>query len=135
MKKEEAVKKFRASDFRKREVIFQPKKKRSLQSGLSKKTQITTPKTHKRVIKVYDTLSVQELSHQMGMKVVKLMERLKKEGLPSESNALLDFDTIALIAADFGFEAKNQKKTFEEFVEELKFGNLKALFFKPAPLL
>ena len=126
LEKEEAVKKFRASDFRKREVIFQPKKKRSLQSGLSKKTQITTPKTHKRVIKIYDTLSVQELSHQMGMKVVKLIERLKKEELPSEPNALLDFDTIALIAGDFGFEAKNQKKTFKEFVEELKFGNLKA---------
>ena len=123
--KEGHVKKFRASDFRKREVIFQPKKKRNLQKS-SKKTRITIPKSHKRVIKFYGNLSVQELSHQMGIKVSQLVKKLKKEGLDLEPSALLDFDTAALAAAEFNFEIKNQQKTFEELAKELRFGDLQA---------
>ena len=37
--------KFNATDFRKREVIFQPRKKRTAQAGEFKNTQITTPKS------------------------------------------------------------------------------------------
>lgn len=130
--KEEEVKKFRASDFRKREVIFQPKKKRSTQNILTKKTQITKPKEHKRVVKFYRDLSVQEFSHQMGVKAVKLLDKLKQEGMAAELNTLLDFDVMSLMAVEFGFEIKDQRKTFEEAVEELKFGDLKAPL-KPCP--
>lgn len=124
--KESNVKKFVASDFRKREVIFQPKKKRIVQDRSSKKTQVTVPKSHKRVIKYHGTLSVQELSHQMGIKVNKLIDKLKTEGLPSEPKDMLDFDTVTLVAVDFNFEVKNQEQTFAEFMEEQKHGNLTA---------
>lgn len=123
--KEEAIKKFRASDFRKREVIFQPKKKRTILTGDSKKTKITKPKEHKRVIKFYNSLSVQELSHQMGVKVRVLIDKLKKEGMAAEPQTLLDFDVTLLVASDFGFEVKNTKKSFNEVVQELKFGDFK----------
>lgn len=124
--KEEAVQKFTATDFRKREVIFQPKKKRGPMDHRSKKTQITTPKEHKRIVKFYAPLTVQELSHQMGVKSKKLMDKLKQEGLPSEKSAILDLDIVSLMASDFGFEVKDQQKTFDELVKELQFGDLKA---------
>ena len=133
--KEEVLKKFRASDFRKREVIFQPKKKRSVQTGGTKKTQITKPKEHKRVIKFYDLLSVQDLSHQLGVKSRVLMEKLKKSGMDASSETLLDLDVTTLMASEFGFEVKNTKKSFEEAVQEFKFGDLKASLQPRPPIV
>ena len=124
--KEESVQKFTATDFRKREVIFQPKKKRGPLDHRAKKTKITTPKEHKRIIKFYAPLTVQELSHQMGVKSKKLMDKLKQEGVSAEKDTILDLDIVSLIAPDFGFEVKDQQKTFNELVKELQFGDLKA---------
>lgn len=50
--KEQPVQNFSATEFRKREVIFQPKKKK-IQTGQSKKNLITTPKASKRVVEVH----------------------------------------------------------------------------------
>ena len=124
--KEETVQKFTATDFRKREVIFQPKKKRGPLDHHARKTIITTPKEHKRVIKFYAPLAVQELAHQMGLKSKKLIDKLKQEGLSAEKDTILDLDIVSLIAPEFKFEVKDQQKTFEELAAELKFGNLKA---------
>ena len=124
--KEETVKKFTATDFRKREVIFQPKKKRGPLDHHAKKPIITTPKIHKRVIKFYAPLTVQDLSHQMTLKSKKLIDKLKQEGLSAEKDTILDLDIVTLIAPEFGFEVKDQQKTFEELAKELQFGDLKA---------
>ena len=129
LEKSTHIQQFRATDFRKREVIFQPKKKR-LSSGLSgKKTQITTPKSHKRLIKIYDNnISIEDLSHQMGIKKKVFVQKVKKEGLLSGSNIPSDFDfeTAAVIASSFGFEVKNMLKSKDEIIESLFFGNLSA---------
>ncbi len=123
--KEETLQKFTATDFRKREVIFQQKKKRGPLDHHTKKTIITTPKEHKRVIKFYAPLSVQDLSHQMTLKSKKLIDKLKQEGLSADKDTVLDLDIVGLIAPEFGFEVKDQQKTFEEMAKELQFGDLK----------
>jgi translation initiation factor IF-2 len=41
-------------------------------------------------------------------------------------NTVLDFDTIALISPEFGWETQNIQKTAEEVVDETAFGNLAA---------
>ena len=123
--KEEPVQKFTATDFRKREVIFQQKKKRGPLDHHAKKTILTIPKEHKRVIKFHAPLTVQELAHQMGLKSKKLTDKLKQEGLSAEKDTILDLDIVSLIAPEFKFEVKDQQKTFEELAEELKFGDLK----------
>ena len=124
--KEDAVQKFKATDFRKREVIFQPKKKRGPMDHRSKKTIITTPKEHKRVIKFYSPLTVQELSHQMMLKSKKLIDKLKQEGLSADKDTVLELDIVSLIAPEFGFEVKDQQKTFSEMAQELQFGDTSA---------
>ena len=127
--KENQLQQFRATDFRKREVIFQPKKKR-LSAGMSgKKTQITTPKSHKRLIKMYDNnISIEDLSHQMGIKKKVFIQKIKNEGLLSDSNipSEFDYDTTVVISSSFGFEVKNMIKNKDEIIESLFYGNLSA---------
>ena len=119
---------FRATDFRKREVIFQPKKKRTVSSAVSsKKTQITIPKVHKRVIKVYDnTISIDNIAHQIGVKKKDLIKKIKSENLLSESDkySTFDFDTASIIASCFNYEAKNMTQDKKSAIESLFFGNL-----------
>ncbi len=112
--------KFNATDFRKREVIFQPRKKRIAQAGEFKNTLITTPKSHKRIIKVHGEMSIESLCRKMGIKRQALIKKLKSEGVDTKELSTLDFDTIALIIPSFGFEAKNTKQTEKEILDKLE---------------
>ena len=120
---------FRATDFRKREMIFQPKKKRLFAGASGKSTIITKPKTHKRVLKIYNTISIEDLSHKMGVKKQNLLNRARKEGLWKENESLIQdvpYETAALIASLFDFEVKNLSKKEEDIMTVLAFGNLTA---------
>ena len=111
--------KFHAADFRKREVIFQPKKKRMITSGEIKKTQITTPKSHKRIIKVHGEISLEDLARRMGIKKKSLIQKLNSQGVDAKTVEHLDFETVALVVPEWGFEAKNVQKTEKELLEEI----------------
>ncbi len=127
LEKEGQVQQFRATDFRKREVIFQPKKKRVVSGAGFKKTQITTPKSYKRIIKMRDdSISIEDIAHQMGVKKKKLMKKIMAEGLFSDSKtpSAFDYETAEVIASFFNFEVKNIKKGKNEFIESLFFGKL-----------
>ncbi len=124
--KEEPVQHFSATEFRKREVIFQPKKKRLQMGRDSKKTMITVPKASKRVVKVYGSIKLSDLAQQMGLKVPEVMKKLMALGVMANMNTDLDFDTVSLLVPDFGFEAQNLERSVEEVIEELAFGDLQA---------
>ncbi|MBX3022377.1 MAG: translation initiation factor IF-2 [Bdellovibrionales bacterium] len=134
-KEEEQVQVFTATEFRKREVIFQPKKKKSMVGGASKKTQITTPAAHKRIVKVEGTISLSALAAQMGVKAPALMKKLMQEGVQASMNTDLDFDTVALIAPEFGWEAQNTVKSVSELISETAFGDLNAEQVVRAPVV
>lgn len=129
LEKESQNQQFRATDFRKREVIFQPKKKRLSAGLMSKKTQITTPKLHKRLIKMHDkNISIEDISHQIGVKKKTLIQKIKTEELFSDSKIPSDFDyeTAAVIASFFNFEVKSMIKNKDKIIESLFFGDLSA---------
>ncbi len=132
--KQEGPGQFTATEFRKREVIFQPKKKR-VQTGDAKKTQITTPKAHKRVIKIHGEMSVSELASSMGMKSPALIKKLMAEGVMAKMSTVLDFETISLVAPEFGFEVLNETKSIEEIYETLAFGEVDAEPVKRPPVV
>lgn len=117
---------FDAAEFRKREMVFQPKKKKDSLDRPAMKTQITTPSARKRVVKVYGSMKVSDLANAMGMKAPELIKTLMKNGVMATMNTELDFDTIALIVGDFGWEAQNVQKTAEEVIVETAFGDLEA---------
>ncbi len=124
--REEVVKVFTATEFRKREVIFQPKKKKSSMGREGKKTQITTPAAHKRIVKVNGVISLNNLAMEIGVKAPLLMKKLMAEGVQSSMNSDLDFDTVALIVPEFGWEAQNTLKSEAQLIEASAFGELEA---------
>jgi len=124
--REEVQQVFTATEFRKREVIFQPKKKKSMVGSSAKKTQLTTPAAHKRVLKIHGSITLASLANEMGIKAPVLLKKLMAGGVQATMNAELDFDTVALIAPEFSWEAINVKKSEDQLVSATAFGDLDA---------
>ncbi|WP_409477572.1 translation initiation factor IF-2 [Pseudobdellovibrio sp. HCB154] len=129
---EELVSSFNAVEFRKREMVFQPKKKQAVLNRDAMKTQITTPKASKRVLKVNGKIKLGDMALEMGLKAAQIIKVLMKSGVMANVNTDLDFDTVALTVPDFGWEAENTFKTAEDVVVETAFGDLDAdLIIRP----
>lgn len=124
--REEEEVQFNAVEFRKREMVFQPRKKKGFLERDAMKTQITTPSAHKRVVKVNNTMKLSDLAMEMGLKAPQLVRELMKNGVMANMNTDLDYDTIALIVPELGWEAQNVFKTADEVAEETAFGDLNA---------
>jgi translation initiation factor IF-2 len=71
------------------------------------KTQITTPKAIKKVIKITEVISVGELAQRMGAKVREVVKKLMELGVTTTANQTIDVDTAALVAAEFGYEVES----------------------------
>lgn len=126
-KEQEAVlQSFNAVEFRKREMVFQPKKKTGMLNRAAMKTQITTPKASKRTLKVNGKMKVSDVANEVGLKAAQLIKALMTNGVMANMNTELDFDTIALILPEFGWEAQNVFKTAEDIVVETAFGDMEA---------
>lgn len=126
-KEQEAVlQSFNAVEFRKREMVFQPKKKTGMLNRAAMKTQITTPKASKRTLKVNGKMKVGDVANEVGLKAAQLIKSLMTNGVMANMNTELDFDTIALILPEFGWEAQNVFKTAEDIVVEMAFGEMEA---------
>lgn len=123
---EELLNNFNAVEFRKREMVFQPKKKVTIMNRDALKTQITTPKASKRVLKVNGKMKLSDVANEMGIRAPQLVKVLMQNGVMANMNTELDFDTLALTVTEFGWEAQNTFKTAEELVVETAFGNLDA---------
>ncbi len=122
----EEIQDFNAVEFRKREMVFQPKKKKGMLDRAAMKTQITTPKASKRTLKVNGTMKLSDVAMEMGLKAPQLIKALMTNGVMANMNTALDFETLALIVPEFGWEAQNVFKTAEEIAEETAFGELDA---------
>ncbi|MBC7753839.1 MAG: translation initiation factor IF-2 [Moraxellaceae bacterium] len=118
---------FNAVEFRKREMVFQPRKKQSTLNRESMKTQLTQPKASKRVLKVNNKMKLVDAAEAMGLKAAQLTKVLMKNGVMANINTDLDFDTLALIVTDFGWEAQNVFKSAEDVVVDTAFGDLDAV--------
>lgn len=127
---EEELVEFNSAEFRKREMVFQPKKKKGLLARESMRTQITTPKASKRVLKVNNKMKLGDVAESIGVKAAQLTQVLMQNGVMGTINTELDFDTLALILPEFGWEAQNVFKTADELLEDTAFGDLNA---EPVP--
>ena len=79
--------------------------------GKKKKAEAALPppaetKAIKKRIKVFETISVGDLSHRMSVKVNQVIAKLMGLGLMATVNQILDIDTATLVAADFGYEVE-----------------------------
>ncbi len=77
------------------------------QQKVAKKTEITVPKAIKRKIRISDVITVGELAKRMGVKANILIRELMAQGSMVTINHPLDFESAAILAADFKYEVEN----------------------------
>jgi translation initiation factor IF-2 len=73
---------------------------------------ITVPKAIKRRIKIDDAIALSDLAKRMGVKAGEMIKKLMGLGVMVTVNQVIDFDTAALVAAEFDYEL--EKASFEE---------------------
>ena len=95
------------ADFRKKEMVFLPRRKKIPVGRELKRTQITTPKAQKRVIEVNQTISVRDLADQMAVKATDVIRKLMNMGQIANINQALDFDTASVLATEYQYEIRN----------------------------
>jgi translation initiation factor IF-2 len=117
---------FDAAEFRKREMVFQPKKKKDTLNRPAMQTKITEAAAHKRILKVYGSMKIQDIAKEMGIKLSELTKVLMKNGVMQPPTAELDFDTIALVLPELKWEAQNVQRTSSELEDSVAFGDLDA---------
>lgn len=81
-------------------------------SATDQKPLITTPKAIKRRVKIDDTIILAELAKRMGIRSSEMLSKLMSMGVMVTVNQTIDFDTAALVAAEFEFEL--ERAAFEE---------------------
>ncbi len=74
---------------------------------------VTQPlKAAKRKVRIEGTIRVSDMAHQMGLKANELIKVLFNLGIMATINQSIDFDTAAVLAAEFNYEV--EKTGFEE---------------------
>ncbi len=120
LKKKKVVKKGTVDLAAEREMrgLRVPKKRRALPGKEQRKTEITTPKASKRVIRITEGVTVGDLGRNMGVKAGDLIKKLMELGQMATLNQVLDVDTATLLASEFGYSVENVSFDLESAIEE-----------------
>ncbi|MGA9525077.1 MAG: translation initiation factor IF-2, partial [Myxococcaceae bacterium] len=94
------------------------KKRKPTKKG--QKTQITEMAEEKKVIKLLEGITVSDLGQRMGVRTAELIKKLMQSGKMATANQMIDADTAAIIAADYGWKIEKQSYAVEEFVPEVE---------------
>ncbi len=95
-----------------------PKKRRALPGKEQKKTEITTPRASKRIVRITEGVTVGDLGRNMGVKAGDLIKKLMELGQMATLNQVLDVDTATLLASEFGYSVENVAFDAEQAIEE-----------------
>ena len=94
-----------------------PRKKKALPGKEQKKTEITTPRASKRVVRITEVITVGELAKAMGVKAGEIIKKLMDSGMMATINQALDIDTATLIASEFEYNVENVAFDAESMLE------------------
>jgi hypothetical protein len=91
IKKKKVVKKGTSDVAAEREMrgLRVPKKRRALPGKEQRKTEITTPKASKRVVRITEGVTVADLARNMGVKAAEIIKKLMGLGVMSTLNQVL----------------------------------------------
>jgi translation initiation factor IF-2 len=94
------------------------KKKKVVGSKKTRKTEITTPAEHKRVIRLEGAISVGDLAHQMGTKSTEVLKKLWAMGMTNVNiNQPIDADTASILSSEFGYEVEDRSFSEERVLQ------------------
>ncbi len=111
----------RFADYRKKEIVFLPKKKKIPPGKELKRTVKTTPKAIKRIVQMQETIGIQDLATQLNVKIPDVLKKLISLGQMATIQSHLDLDTATLVANEYQFEVKNiafNEETWLAFAED-----------------
>jgi translation initiation factor IF-2 len=97
----------RFADYRKKEMVFLPKKKKLPLGKEIRKTKITEASAQKRIVVMQETITLQDLAAQLSVKATDVIRKLMQMGQMMNMNSVLDFDTATLIAAEYKYELRS----------------------------
>ena len=93
------------------------KKRKPTKKG--QKTQITEMAEEKKVIRVQESISVSDLSQRMGVKTAEIVKKLMAGGTMATANQMVDADTAAIIATDYGWKVEKVGFEVEDYLPEV----------------
>ncbi len=93
------------------------RKKRALPGKEQHRTEITTPKASKRVVKISEAITVGDLSKAIGVKSSEVIRKLMDMGMMATVNQVLDHDTATLVASEFDYSVENVALNVESLLE------------------
>jgi translation initiation factor IF-2 len=93
------------------------RKKRALPGKEQHRTEITTPKASKRVVKISEAITVGDLARAIGVKFGEVIRKLMDMGMMATVNQVLDVDTATLVAAEFDYSVENVALNVESLLE------------------
>ena len=120
----------RFADYRKKELVFLPKKKKIPIGKEIKQTQKTVAKAQKRIVNMQDTITVQDLANQLSVKTNDVIRKLMSLGHMATINQSLDFDTATLLGGEYQYEVRNVAFHEDEMIESTEDA---AELLKPRP--
>lgn len=94
-------------------------RKRKAPKKGGKKTEITTPKASKRVIKIGETVQVGELAKKMSVKAAELIAKLLGQGMMVTITQSIDADTAAIVAQDFDFTVERSSQGEDDIIKRI----------------
>lgn len=97
----------------KRMAFIAAKAKKKNKKRAELKTEITTPKAIKRVLKMQDSISIQNFARELGVKAAEVISRLFSYGIEATVNQNIDFDTASIVAKEFNWEVVKAEEDLE----------------------
>ncbi len=102
-----------------------PGRKRRMAPGKKgKKTEITVPRASKRVIRIEEQISLQDLAKRMSVKSTELLMKLIGLGMAGINiNSTLDSETAKIVAEEFGYDVENVALDEEDLLAATRGGD------------
>ncbi|MFQ5697910.1 MAG: translation initiation factor IF-2 [Myxococcota bacterium] len=102
---------------RRRQTVEQQSRIRSTRRHSRTATRRSAPaREQEKKLRLSGSMTFPELSRKLGVKVYELLRKARQLGLNSDRDALLDVETVELLAGDFDFEVKLETETLGERV-------------------
>jgi translation initiation factor IF-2 len=94
-----------------------PMKKRVAPGQRVAKTELTTPKASKRVVRINEVTSPGELAKAMSIKAGEVLSALMRLGVMKAINDALDLETASVVADEFGYTVENTAVNVEDLLQ------------------
>ena len=119
-RKRKVVRKEDMFDALERSYQMRPRKRRAAPGQKVRKTEVTTPKASKRVVKVNELITPGELARAMGVKAGEVLGAMMRLGVMKSINDMVDIETAELVADEFGYKVENTAVNVDALLESAR---------------